>query len=78
MQELFVLISSFTPRGAEICWFLSYRLKDVQSMDELKDVYNHFLLYYGRDIPKMQNAAKANHKKHKRVREDGEEEEGPP
>uniref|UniRef100_UPI0034C6DEEA SPT6 n=1 Tax=Homo sapiens TaxID=9606 RepID=UPI0034C6DEEA len=28
------------------------RLKDVQSMDELKDVYNHFLLYYGRDIPK--------------------------
>ncbi|XP_026576952.1 transcription elongation factor SPT6 [Pseudonaja textilis] len=52
------------------------RLKDVQSMDELKDVYNHFLLYYGRDIPKMQNAAKASRKKHKRVREDGEEEEG--
>uniref|UniRef100_A0A670YVV9 SPT6 homolog, histone chaperone and transcription elongation factor n=1 Tax=Pseudonaja textilis TaxID=8673 RepID=A0A670YVV9_PSETE len=51
------------------------RLKDVQSMDELKDVYNHFLLYYGRDIPKMQNAAKASRKKHKRVREDGEEEE---
>lgn len=45
-------------------------------MDELKDVYNHFLLYYGRDIPKMQNAAKANRKKHKRIREDGEEEEG--
>lgn len=53
-----------------------YRLKDVQSMDEWKDVYNHFLLYYGRDIPKMQNAAKANRKKHKRVREDGEDEEG--
>ncbi|XP_015682945.1 transcription elongation factor SPT6 [Protobothrops mucrosquamatus] len=52
------------------------RLKDVQSMDELKDVYNHFLLYYGRDIPKMQNAAKASRKKHKRLREDGEEEEG--
>ncbi|XP_039221449.1 transcription elongation factor SPT6 isoform X1 [Crotalus tigris] len=52
------------------------RLKDVQSMDELKDVYNHFLLYYGRDIPKMQNAAKASRKKHKRIREDGEEEEG--
>lgn len=47
-------------------------------MDELKDVYNHFLLYYGRDIPKMQNAAKASRKKHKRVREDGEEEEGMP
>uniref|UniRef100_A0A8C6X1E5 SPT6 homolog, histone chaperone and transcription elongation factor n=1 Tax=Naja naja TaxID=35670 RepID=A0A8C6X1E5_NAJNA len=52
------------------------RLKDVQSMDELKDVYNHFLLYYGRDIPKMQNAAKASRKKHKRVREDGEGEDG--
>ncbi|EOB08431.1 Transcription elongation factor SPT6, partial [Anas platyrhynchos] len=52
------------------------RLKDVQSMDELKDVYNHFLLYYGRDIPKMQNAAKAARKKQKRIREDGEEEEG--
>ncbi len=24
------------------------RLKDVQSLDELGDVYNHFLLYYGR------------------------------
>ncbi|XP_029441648.1 transcription elongation factor SPT6-like [Rhinatrema bivittatum] len=52
------------------------RLKDVQSMDELKDVYNHFLLYYGRDIPKMQNAAKSNRKKLKRIREEGEEEEG--
>uniref|UniRef100_A0A674ITX0 Transcription elongation factor SPT6 n=1 Tax=Terrapene triunguis TaxID=2587831 RepID=A0A674ITX0_9SAUR len=51
------------------------RLKDVQSMDELKDVYNHFLLYYGRDIPKMQNAAKASRKKHKRIREDGEGED---
>uniref|UniRef100_A0A670JS76 SPT6 homolog, histone chaperone and transcription elongation factor n=1 Tax=Podarcis muralis TaxID=64176 RepID=A0A670JS76_PODMU len=51
------------------------RLKDVQSMDELRDVYNHFLLYYGRDIPKMQNAAKASRKKHKRVREDGEGED---
>lgn len=50
------------------------RLKDVQSMDELKDVYNHFLLYYGRDIPKMQNAAKASRKKLKRIKEDGDEE----
>ncbi|NXX65199.1 SPT6H factor, partial [Spizella passerina] len=59
------------------CNMLAFcRLKDVQSMDELKDVYNHFLLYYGRDIPKMQNAAKAARKKQKRIREDGEEEEG--
>jgi transcription elongation factor SPT6 len=43
-------------------------------MDELKDVYNHFLLYYGRDIPKMQNAAKASRKKLKRIKEDGDEE----
>ncbi|KAK0152744.1 Transcription elongation factor SPT6 [Merluccius polli] len=56
------------------------RLKDVQSLDELNDVYNHFLLYYGRDIPKMQNAAKVSKKKKKlkkiiEVNEDGEEEE---
>lgn len=43
-------------------------------MDELKDVYNHFLLYYGRDIPKMQNAAKSKQKKLKRILEEGEEE----
>ncbi|KAG9351595.1 hypothetical protein JZ751_022846 [Albula glossodonta] len=46
------------------------RLKDVQSIDELSDVYNHFLLYYGRDIPKMQNAAKANKKKLKKIKEE--------
>ncbi|XP_053313046.1 transcription elongation factor SPT6 [Spea bombifrons] len=50
------------------------RLKDVKSMDELRDVYNHFLLYYGRDIPKMQNAAKSSQKKLKRIQEEGEEE----
>ncbi|XP_051533006.1 transcription elongation factor SPT6 [Myxocyprinus asiaticus] len=55
------------------------RLKDVQSLDELGDVYNHFLLYYGRDIPKMQNSAKATKKKLKKIKEvseeDGEEAE---
>uniref|UniRef100_A0A671QNQ4 Transcription elongation factor SPT6 n=1 Tax=Sinocyclocheilus anshuiensis TaxID=1608454 RepID=A0A671QNQ4_9TELE len=51
------------------------RLKDVQSLDELGDVYNHFLLYYGRDIPKMQNAAKGNKKKLKKIKEAEEEEE---
>ncbi|XP_041097249.1 transcription elongation factor SPT6 isoform X2 [Polyodon spathula] len=49
------------------------RLKDVQSIDELRDVYNHFLLYYGRDIPKMQNAAKASKKKLKKIKEVSEE-----
>lgn len=53
------------------------RLKDVQSIDELSDVYNHFLLYYGRDIPKMQNAAKANKKKLKKIKEVSEEDGRP-
>uniref|UniRef100_A0A8C7N0I6 Transcription elongation factor SPT6 n=1 Tax=Oncorhynchus kisutch TaxID=8019 RepID=A0A8C7N0I6_ONCKI len=51
------------------------RLKDVQSIDELSDVYSHFLLYYGRDIPKMQNAAKAASKKKKKKKKKIEEEE---
>uniref|UniRef100_A0A3Q4B8K3 Transcription elongation factor SPT6 n=1 Tax=Mola mola TaxID=94237 RepID=A0A3Q4B8K3_MOLML len=51
------------------------RLKDVQTLEELGDVYNHFLLYYGRDIPKMQNAAKANKKRLKKIKEVSEDEE---
>ncbi|KAK1883319.1 Transcription elongation factor SPT6 [Dissostichus eleginoides] len=54
------------------------RLKDVQTLEELGDVYNHFLLYYGRDIPKMQNTAKTSKKRLKKIKEvneDGEEEE---
>lgn len=50
-----------------------YRLKDVQTLEELGDVYNHFLLYYGRDIPKMQNAAKANKKRLKKIKEVSED-----
>lgn len=49
------------------------RLKDVQTLEELGDVYNHFLLYYGRDIPKMQNAAKANKKRRKKIKEVSED-----
>lgn len=30
------------------------RLRSVQSIEELNDVYNHFVLYYGNDIPTMQ------------------------
>lgn len=51
------------------CFSHICRLKDVQTLEELGDVYNHFLLYYGRDIPKMQNAAKANKKKLKKIKE---------
>lgn len=53
------------------------RLKDVQTIEELGDVYNHFLLYYGRDIPKMQNAAKANKKRLKKIKEVSEDGEFP-
>lgn len=54
------------------------RLKDVQTLEELSDVYHHFLLYYGRDIPKMQNAAKASKKKLKKIKvsEDGKMNDG--
>ena len=34
------------------------RVRQVQTMEELRDVYQHFLLYYGTDIPKMRNAEK--------------------
>lgn len=30
------------------------RLRTVQSIEELNDVYNHFVLYYGADVPAMQ------------------------
>lgn len=45
----------------------------MQTLEELGDVYNHFLLYYGRDIPKMQNAAKANKKRIKKLKDDSED-----
>lgn len=45
----------------------------MQTLEELGDVYNHFLLYYGRDIPKMQNAAKASKKRLKKIKEVSED-----
>ena len=33
-----------------------YRLGNVQSLEELNDVYAHFNLYYGADVPVMQEA----------------------
>ena len=32
------------------------RLRGVQSLEELNDVYSHFILYYGNDVPAMQEA----------------------
>ena len=54
-----------------------YRAKAVQSMEELRDVYQHFLLYYGPDIPKMKNAMKARKRREREERgEDPDNEEG--
>ena len=51
-------------------------MKNVQSIEELRDVYQHFLLYYGTDIPKMKNFMKAKAKKMKsETGVEGEEEE---
>ena len=35
-----------------------YRVKNVETIEELRDVYQHFLLYYGHEIPAMRNAEK--------------------
>jgi hypothetical protein len=42
-------------------------------MEELRDVYNHFLLYYGSDIPKMRNLEKVKRREEKNE-ERGEDE----
>lgn len=34
------------------------RVKRVQTLEELRDCYQHFLLHYGADIPKMRNMEK--------------------
>lgn len=51
------------------------RVRNVQTMEELKDVYQHFLLYYGMDIPKMKTAQLK--KKSDAEKEDGEAEPEP-
>lgn len=49
------------------------RAKNVQTMEELRDVYQHFLLYYGTDIPRMK--AQQRQVRRKTRDEDGEGEE---
>ncbi|KAF4529397.1 hypothetical protein B566_EDAN003489 [Ephemera danica] len=34
------------------------RLRKVQSMEELRDIYQHFMLYYSHDLPAMQEACR--------------------
>ncbi|XP_065344159.1 transcription elongation factor SPT6 [Cloeon dipterum] len=38
------------------------RVNNVSSMEELRDVYQHFILYYGNEIPAMQEATKKKEK----------------
>ena len=45
----------------------------MQTMEELRDVYQHFLLYYGTDIPRMK--AQQRQVRRKAREEEGEEEE---
>ncbi|XP_060521956.1 transcription elongation factor SPT6 isoform X2 [Cylas formicarius] len=59
------------------------RLKNVQTAEELNDVYNHFILYYAGDLPAMHAAWKIKEKERKkqerreaRLREIAESEEG--
>lgn len=39
------------------------RLKEVQTPEELRDVYQHFLLHYSQDVPEMQEATRRKKKK---------------
>lgn len=50
------------------------RVRQVQTMEELRDVYQHFLLYYGSDLPKMRNSEKKKSKESTESQE-GEEQE---
>ena len=60
---------------------ISFRARNVQNMDELRDVYQHFMLYYGNDVPKMKAHLKAKKKKEREAerasREGAEGEERP-
>lgn len=44
------------------------RLRTVQSIEELSDVYNHFILYYGADVPAMQEAYRQKQREEARER----------
>lgn len=52
-----------------------FRLDAVQTIDQLKDVYSHFMMYYGNDIPIMQEEQRKKALEEKRNREGGEGED---
>ena len=43
-------------------------VRRVETMEELHDVYQHFLLYYSQDIGKMKTALKAARRKQRELR----------
>ncbi|XP_052215259.1 transcription elongation factor SPT6-like isoform X2 [Dreissena polymorpha] len=47
------------------------RVRKVETMEELHDIYNHFLLYYGSDIQKMRDMERKK-KREERAEEGGE------
>lgn len=42
------------------------RLRNVQTVEELQDVHNHFILYYAQDLPAMHTAWKNKEKELRR------------
>ena len=55
-----------------------YRLDAVETMEQLKDVYSHFMLYYRNDIPAMWEAKNKNKSKVGEDKLDGETKPTPP
>ena len=51
--------------------FVFCRLDGVETMEQLKDVYSHFMLYYKNDIPAMWEA-----KRKKKESEEGKDGDG--
>ena len=56
--------------------FVRCRIRRVQTMEELRDVYQHFLLYYGSDIPKMKAWFRQKQRREKEKAKEGLEAEG--
>ena len=56
-----MLNCTYTVCAFHVCVFILFtisffnRLASVQTEDELRDVYHHFMLYYGRDVVAMKN-----------------------
>lgn len=55
---------------------LDFSAKNIQTLEELRDVYQHFLLYYGTEVPKMKAHMRAKKKAEKASGEGGGEEDG--